>query len=346
MARSPSRTASTSTMADVAREAGVSVSTVSHVLNGTRKVSPETVQAVEDAVARTAYIPNTLARSLAGATTESIGIALSAITNHYFSEVVGGIEVEAKRHGLMIFLSDTHDDPAQELQTVRALHQRRVDGIILAASADPDRAALHYLRTHAIPTVLIDRLVAPDFDQVGVENRRSTVELVTHLATHGHRRIALVSGQPGLSTTQERLAGYKAGLKQAGLGFDPALVVIGHSALEPARQAVRGLLAHDPRPDAIVTGNNLMTIGAMHALRDAGLRVPEDIGLAGFDDFDWATAFTPRLTVVAQPCAELGETAVRLLMRRLKDPAARPKTLRLTPTLRVRDSCGCALDGA
>ncbi|HEY9347169.1 MAG TPA: LacI family DNA-binding transcriptional regulator, partial [Inquilinus sp.] len=271
-------------MADVAREAGVSVSTVSHVLNRTRKVSPETVRAVEEAIARTSYIPNTLARSLAGATTQSIGIALSAISNHYFSEVVGGIEVEAKHHGLMIFLSDTHDDPAQELQTVQALHQRRVDGIILAASADPDRTALQYLRTHAIPTVLIDRLVAPDFDQVGVENRRSTIELVAHLASHGHRRIALVAGQPGLSTSQERLAGYKAGLKQAGLGFDPALIVIGHSALEPARQAVRGLLALDPRPDAIVAGNNLMTIGAMHALRDAALRVPEDMALAGFDD--------------------------------------------------------------
>jgi LacI family transcriptional regulator len=329
-------------MADVAREAGVSVSTVSHVLNGTRKVSPETVRAVEDAIAKTAYIPNTLARSLAGATTQSIGIALSAITNHYFSEVVGAIEMEAKRHGSMIFLSDTHDDPEQELQTVQALHQRRVDGIILAASADPERAALHYLRAHAIPAVLIDRLIAPDFDQVGVENRRSTVELVAHLAAHGHRRIALVAGQSGLSTSQERLAGYKAGLKQAGLDFDPALVVIGHSVLEPARQAVRGLLALDPRPDAIVAGNNLMTIGAMHALRDAKLKVPEDIALCGFDDFDWATAFSPRLTVVAQPCAELGATAVRLLMRRLQDPEARPRTVRLPATLRVRDSCGCA----
>jgi LacI family transcriptional regulator len=341
MARSPTRTASASTMADVAREAGVSVSTVSHVLNGTRKVSPETVRAVEDAIAKTSYIPNTLARSLAGATTQSIGIALSAITNHYFSEVVGAIEVEARRHGLMIFLADTHDDPEQELQTVRALHQRRVDGIILAPSADPERAALHYLRTHAIPTVLIDRLVAPEFDQVGAENRRPMVELVKHLASHGRRRLALVAGQPGLSTSQERLAGYRAGLKQAGLSFDPALVATGHSALEPARQAVRGLLALDSRPDAVVAGNNLMTIGAMHALRDAGLRVPEDIALAGFDDFDWATAFTPRLTVVAQPCVELGATAVRLLMRRLQEPAAKPKTVRLPATLHVRDSCGC-----
>lgn len=342
MARSTPRTAPASTMADVAREAGVSVSTVSHVLNGTRKVSPETVQAVEDAIAKTTYIPNTLARSLAGATTQSIGIALSAITNHYFSEVVGAIEVEAKRHGLMIFLSDTHDDPAQELETVRALHQRRVDGIILAASADPDQATLRYLRTHAIPTVLVDRLVAADFDQVGVENRKSMIQLVGHLAAHGHRRIALVAGQPGISTSQERLAGYKAGLRQAGLDFDPTLVVIGHSALEPARQAMRGLLALDPRPDAVVTGNNLMTIGAMHALRDAGLHVPEHIALAGFDDFDWATAFSPRLTVVAQPCSELGATAVRLLMRRLQEPTAKPRTLRLAATLRIRDSCGCA----
>ena len=140
-------------MADVALRAGVSISTVSHVLNGTRKVSPATVRAVEDAVQAVGYTPNILARALARSTTNTIGLALSAVSNHYFSEIVRAIEAECTRHGLMILLTDTHDDPAYELKVVQALHQRRVDGIVLAPAADPEQRVLRYLADNRLPTV-------------------------------------------------------------------------------------------------------------------------------------------------------------------------------------------------
>src|SRR6202521_3420315 len=163
--------ATTSTIVDVARKAGVSVSTVSHVVNHTRRVLPETRKLVEAAIASVGYQTNTLARSLKTASTKSVGIAISAISNPYFSDIICAIETECARLGLMVFLSDTQDDPERELAVVQSLHQRRVDGIILAPSPDPKRRALDYLATVGIPCVLVDRLPNPKFDQVGVENR-------------------------------------------------------------------------------------------------------------------------------------------------------------------------------
>lgn len=329
------------TMADVAARAGVSISTVSHVLNGTRKVSPATLRAVRHAMEAIGYTPNILARALARSTTNTLGLALSAVSNHYFGEIVRAIEAECTRHGLMMLLTDTHDDPAHELKVVQALHQRRVDGIILAPAADPTRRVLRYLADNRVPTVLIDRLVSDEFDQIGVENRDATVELVRHVLGHGHRRIGLISGLAGLATTDERVEGYRSALEEAGIPFDPALVRSGASVVDPARAACRALLGLPTPPTAIVTANNLMTIGAMHTLRDAGRRVPEDVALVGFDDFDWAECFSPRLTVMAQPCEQIGTRAADLLMQRLADPDGERLTLRLPPTLRLRNSCGC-----
>ncbi len=193
-----------------------------------------------------------------------------------------------------------------------------------------------------MPTVLVDRFVGATFDQVGVESRDAAQTLVSHVIGLGHRRIAFVSGAAGLSTTTERLEGYRLALEAAGIKFDPALVRSGESRIEPACEAVKHLLSLDKRPTALVTGNNLMTIGSMQALRAAGLSVPKDISLVGFDDFDWADVFSPRLTVMAQPVEELGTKAVRLLTRRIANPGARRQTLRLAPTLRIRDSAGAA----
>src|ERR1700712_3191028 len=159
-------------MEDVARRARVSTSTVSHVLNGTRKVSPHTIEAVQQAVRALGYIPNTLARSLARSRTNTIGVAISALSNHYFSETVHAIETECAKHGIMMLYVDTHDDPEQELRVVKALHHRRVDGILLAPSMDNQQhRTLAYLGANQIPTVLVDRLAAKGFDQVGVENK-------------------------------------------------------------------------------------------------------------------------------------------------------------------------------
>lgn len=328
------------TMETVAAAAGVSTSTVSHVINKTRKVHPDTERAVLDAIDKVGYSPNHLARALAGAPTRTVGVAISVLSNHYFAAVVRAIEAECAKRGLMMLLADTHENADYELKVVQALHERRVDGIVIAPCAEPQHRALDYLRDKGVPTVLVDRFVGTTFDQIGVESRDAAQTLVAHLIGLGHRRIALVSGAPGLSTTTERLEGYCRALAAAGIDFDPALVRSGESRSEPACAAVHHLLSLDQRPTALMTGNNLMTIGSMQALRSAGLSVPDDISLVGFDDFDWADVFSPRLTVMAQPVEELGTRAVRLLARRIADPGARRQTVRLAPTLRLRDSAG------
>lgn len=330
------------TMLDVALRAGVSTSTVSHVINKTRFVRPETRDAVLGAISETGYVPNSVARSLTTARSQSIGLVMTLITNPYFAEVVQGIDQEVVRHGYTLLLGDSHDDPERELDIVRNLHQRRVDGVIIAASGDP-RRALRHLREQSIPTVLVDRMANSEFDQVGTENVESTALLVRHLADLGHRRIAMVAGLGGLTTTTERVIGYRLGLRRSRLRPDPRLVVSGASSAEPARRAVAGLLGLPKPPTALVVGNNYMTIGTIRALGEAGLAVPRDVAVVAFDDFEWADLFTPRLTTIAQPCREMGSSAVKLLLSRLNDPVQPPRSIRLAADFVHRDSCGCGL---
>ncbi|MCW7943175.1 LacI family transcriptional regulator [Streptomyces hygroscopicus] len=354
------------TMADVARSAGVSVATVSHVLNGTRPVLPHTRQAVLEAIDELGYTPNTLARSLVTSRTRSIGLAVSAISNPYFTEILQGVEAGALEHGYGLLIADPHDDPEHERKVVQLLHERRVDGLIIAPSADP-RGLLALLGRHGVPTVFLDRLVedvpartppppatgegaserdgharAPfRFDQVCAENAEPMARLVTHLAGLGHRRIGLVAGLPGLSTTSERIGGYRHGLAAAGLPYDERLVARGDSAAEGAERATATLLSLAAPPTALVTANNAMTIGALRTLRDRGLSVPDDLALCCFDDFAWADLFSPRLTTVSQPSTELGAQAVRLLLDRLESPDRPSRTLRLPCAFVHRTSCGC-----
>ncbi|MFJ6081859.1 LacI family DNA-binding transcriptional regulator [Streptomyces sp. NPDC092369] len=349
------------TMVDVAKNAGVSVATVSHVLNDTRPVLPHTRQAVLDAIDRLGYTPNTLARSLVTARTQSIGLAVSAISNPYFTEILQGVEAAALEHGYSLLIADPHDDPAHERQVVQLLHERRVDGMIVAPSPDP-RELLAYLGRHEVPAVFLDRLIGvgagggqgdgtppegahsaavPRHDQICAESAEPTTRLVTHLADLGHRRIALIAGLPGLSTTRERIAGYRHGLAAAGLPYDERLLVHGDSEAAGAERATDALLSLAVPPTALVTANNAMTIGTLRALRERGLSVPEDIALCCFDDFAWADLFTPRLTAIAQPSKEIGAQAVRLLLDRVAAPDRPARTVRLACTFVHRTSCGC-----
>ena len=319
----------------------MSVSTVSHVLNKTRAVAPETIRAVEEAIAEVGFAPNILARSLVRSSTNAIGVALSAITNIYFGEVVRGIQSECARHGFMMFFADTEDNASHQFEVIREFHQRRVDGMVLAPVPDPEERALTYIKRHNIPVVFVDRSIDAHFDQVVIENRKPMIELVSHLVGHGHRRIGLISGLAGLSTTIERVEGYKEGLVRAGLRFDDALVESGDSDIEAAHDAVLRIVAKPRPPTAIITANNKMTIGAMGALRELGRRVPKDIALVGFDDFEWADSFDPRLTVIAQPCQMMGVRAIGQLLKRMKEPGRRARTIRLEAKLTIRNSCGC-----
>ncbi|MFG3076977.1 LacI family DNA-binding transcriptional regulator [Streptomyces sp. NPDC048225] len=336
------------TMADVARSAGVSVATVSHVLNDTRPVLPHTRRAVLDAVEELGYTPNTLARSLVTSRTRSIGLAVSAISNPYFTEILQGVEASALEHGYSLLIADPHDDPRHEGKAVGLLHERRVDGMIVAPSAEP-RALVAYLARHRVPAVFLDRIVgeaeaegASRFDQVCAESAEPTTRLVDHLAGLGHRRIALVAGRPGLSTTRERITGYRHGLAAAGLPYDERLLVHGDSEAAGGERATAELLSLAVPPTALVTANNAMTIGALRALRERGLSVPGDLALCCFDDFAWADLFSPRLTAVAQPGRDIGAQAVRLLLDRLAVPNRPVRTVRLPCAFVHRTSCGCA----
>jgi LacI family transcriptional regulator len=327
------------TIADVARKAGVSVSTVSHVLNGTRRVSPNTASAVQAVIDSFGYRPNIMARSLKVASTRSVGIAISSISNPYFSDIICAIEAECARLGMMVFLSDTEDNQARELEVVMALHQRRVDGIILAPSADPERRALNYLRDVRLPCVLVDRMRDAEFDQVGVKNREAMRKLVEHVAALGHDRIGYVGGHPGFETTLERIAGYRDCLLSRVTSVDERLLVTGSATTSSAMAATERLLALADPPTALVGGNNLATIGIMKALRARGLRVPKDISVVGFDDFEWADCFEPRLTLVAQPCVEIGRRAAFLLMERIAAPQGARRTIQLDASIIERESC-------
>lgn len=319
--------------------AGVSISTVSHVVNGTRHVAPATRERVEAAVAAVGYTPNPLARALKSASSATIGLAVSTISNPYFADIVSAIEAQCARLGLMVFLADTEDEPLREAEVVRALCARRVDGIILAPSADPS-AALDHLERAGVPCVLVDRMADARFDQVGIDNAAAVSGLVRHLLDAGHQRIGFIGGQPGFASSEARAEAFRATLAAAGVASSPGWADFRTLTTDEAVAAAHRLLDEPEPPTALIAGNNLVTVGCMRALRSRGLRVPEDVSLVGIDDFEWADCFEPRLTLVAQPCAELGRQAASLLVQRIRDPQGPPRHVYLAAELKVRASVG------
>jgi LacI family transcriptional regulator len=328
-------------MRDVAAAAGVSVTTVSHVLNNTRPVSAELQRRVHDAVAASGYRTNSVARALATRNTMLIGVVMSFLSNPFFAPLVSSIEKTARRHGYTLLLTDNHENATDELTQVRIMLDRRVDGVVLApASTHPERI-LDLLTERGVPAVLVDRFADNRFDEVGVENVESTASLIQHLVEHGHTRIGFVSGKAGLSTTTERLDGYRLGLERAGLAYDRRLVRSGSSRTEPARDAVQAMLDGPEPPTAVVPANNAMTVGVLRGLRDRGLRVPDDVAVAAFDDFAWADLMNPGLTAIAQPIPEMGNVAAKLLIKRIAGYDGPPQQRVLKPALQHRASCGC-----
>jgi LacI family transcriptional regulator len=330
------------TLKDVSLLAGVSLTTVSHVVNDTRPVSAELRERVEAAIRQTGYTPNTLARSLKMSATHTIGVAVQDIRNPHFTEIVYALEVRAREHGFTILLSDFGDEPAREREALQVFLERRIDGLVIAPTSQ-GAEALALLRRNGVPCVQIDRIADPAFDSIAVTNVAATRRLTAHLCGLGHRRIAMLTGRAGLSTTRERLAGYRRALVEAGLPIDPGLIVEGGSESETARVATHLLMELDIPPTALVAGNNLKALGALRALRERGLDVPGDIALVCFDDFPWADLFEPRLTCMAQPCRAIGERAVERLLERIANPDLPPRHLRLAAEFRQRSSCGSPL---
>ena len=303
------------TIVDVAREAGVSVSTVSHVVNRTRRVTPATARAVQAASTRSAIAPTLWPAPSRRHRPSRVGIAISAIANAYFIDIICAIEAECARLGMMVFLSDTQDDPERELAVVNrpasAPGGRRHPGAERRSGAP--RAELSARRPPAL-RARRPHCRIPTFDQVGVNNREAMQELVEHVAgprASPHRlcRRASRLRRPHWSAsaaTATAFARLRPGVRRA---------LSRHRQRDRRirrRSATHALLSLDRPPTAIVAGNNMATIGAMRAIRARGLRVPQDISIVGFDDFEWADCFEPRLTLVAQPCEEIGRRAAAL----------------------------------
>lgn len=327
------------TIVDVASLAGVSTSTVSHVLNETRHVEPETRARVMSAVQATGYRRDALARSMRRARTDSIGLVVSDAGEPAFADMVHGVEEAAAQHGLSLLLANSAEDPARERAAVEALLDRRVDGLILARAAGSGAGLLERIRDEKKPLVLLDRLADLDVDQVGVNNQSAMAALVDHLTDRGHERIMLISGDLRVSSLRERHDGFRAAMLKRGLAVPASLLCEGTVTAAATFDRVRPLLGGSGAgPTAILACSTLLAAGALRAIQHEGLRVPGSMAFATFDGFTYSDLFQPQITTVRQPAFQLGESAVGLLMRRLENPSAPTKILRLESQIEFRSS--------
>jgi DNA-binding LacI/PurR family transcriptional regulator len=330
---------------DVAKEAGVSQTTVSFVLNhvAAANISDETRQRVVAAAKQLGYVPDAAARALVRGRTQIIGVVVTTLDDPFIGALVQTIESAAHDQGYVVILASSNDIPEREIAAATMLQSRRVDGVIVASSRV---GALYkgHLEQPRVPVVLINNL-AESGDRlafsVGVDNRHGGNLATAHLIGQGHRRIAYVASPPDRSDNRERLAGYRQALAQAGIGSSSSLVVQGTGNTDGGQQALSLLLSLADRPTAVFCYNDLTAIGLIDAARRAGLVLPRDLAIVGFDDIACAQFCHPSLTTVAQPIAELGGRAIELMLALLSDDAHNATPVRnvtIQGQLIVRDS--------
>ncbi len=323
---------------DIAREAGVALSTVSHVLNDTRYVSPELRARVQAAADRLGYRRNGLARSLRTNRTQTIALVIPDIANPYYPALARGVQDVADAARFTTVVCNSDRSAAKERAIADALFDRRVDGVVFSP-ASGDRGVLDALAELDRPVVLIgSRVDDPRFDVV-MTAPRGAYEPVRHLAALGHRRIALVGGRSG-DARPDKFTGYAAGLADAGLAVDDELVVAGDYTQAGGEAAAAALMARPSPPTAIVAANDLMAIGSLLWLRRAGYEVPRDVSVVGFDDIPQASIVSPPLTTVAVPKYEMGRVAADLLRQRLNGDGGERRRVVLPHRLIVRGSTG------
>lgn len=322
------------TIVDVARIAGVSTSTVSHVVNGTRNVAAGTRDRVLAAIAASGYHQHGPARALRRSRTDTIALVISEAGYPVLDQMALGAELQARKLGLTVFLAHSGDDPDQELSAVLALRDRRVDGLLIAPVADSRPEVESTLRDSGLAVVVLDRPTSIEVDQISVDNNPPMHELTRHLIGLGHREIAFVAQGRSVSTMDERFAGYATAM--AGAGLESRTVQAADAA--GVRRALRQLLASQGRPTALVCASQMATVRALEACGTLGLAVPDDISIVAFDEFPFANVFSPRLTSVVQPAKRLGREAVNLVHRRILKPSSPVKRVRLSPRIEYRDS--------
>lgn len=332
-------------MSDIARAANVSTTTVSHVLNESRFVREETRVRVLEAIADLGYRPNAMARGLRRKESQTIGFIVPDLANPFFAEIGKGLEQASFENGYNVIFSHTNGVPASERKVLSSLLEKQVDGIVVA-STDPSPDRIIELSGSRVPAVLVDR-DCEGFrgDIVLSDNASGGKQVVEHLVSLGHSRIACVAASAASRPSAlGRLSGFKSAMERAGLDYEDHVLIaervgsVTGSEIRDGYLATKALLARPMPPTAIFMTNDLMAIGALRAVVERGMRVPDDLSIAGFDDIALAQYTNPSLTTVVQPRQETGRIAARLLMQRIKDKSRDRERVLLDVSLIVRES--------
>jgi LacI family transcriptional regulator, galactose operon repressor len=324
------------TLADLAREAGTSASTASRALSGRGYVSPEARDRLLEAAERLGYVPNASARTLKQKTSRVVGVVVSDLENQFYARLAAGIEQTLREADYRMVLLGDNSESAEEVAGARTFLAMRAAGVILTPVA---HEATVLLARHGVAVVEVDRQLATvPCDAVVIDNVRGAGDATAHLLELGHTSVGLLVAETDWTSDAGRLEGYRLAHAEAGRAVDERLIVRVPFHAPDAERRIGGLL--DAGPTAIFAANNLLAELAWRAIRDRGLRLPDDISLVGFDDVQWMEMVNPAITAVAQPTVELGRRAADLLLRRIDDPDCEPRVDLLQPRLVVRGSTG------
>ena len=329
---------------DVAARAGVSVTTVSHALNRTRFVSDEARAKVNEAAHALGYVPSEVARGLKQNTTRTLGMLVPNNSNPYFAEIIRGVEAHCYAAGYSLVLCNSNDDAHRQLDHLRVLSERRVDGIVLVASGT-DAEIVDSCKGLRLPLVLLDREIdSIDADLIEVDHATGAELATAHLLSVGHARVACIGGPDDLRPSQQREAGWRRALAAAGINPRVDELVRGDFGPQSGAAAMRRLLKSAHPPTAVFVCNDMMAFGALHVAHELDIDVPRDLSIVGFDDIELSAYTSPPLTTVAQPKQAIGVGAASLLLERLQGGRTEPRRLILQPELRLRASSAAPAD--
>ncbi|NGP57151.1 LacI family transcriptional regulator [Paenibacillus thiaminolyticus] len=330
------------TIYDIAKKANVSAMTVSRVINNTGRVSEKTRDKVKQVMEEMRYIPNSVARCLVTQESKIVSLLITDITNPFFTTMARGAEDAAMRHGYRLMFGNSDESFSKEKDYVEMILSMRVDGVLFAPSGDQSKEHLEWLQRQNVPFVLLDREVPGiDCDAVLGDSRDGAKRMVAEMIRYGHRRIALVNGAQDVSTARERQAGYIDALQEAGIELDESLIMqTSYSRVQDLSVAHWVELAPEERPTAIFAANNMLALSVLKSVRSLGLRVPDDLSIACFDDFGWVEEANPFFSVASQPAYEFGEQGMQLLLDRIKNREEQPRQIMLPCDILMRESVG------
>jgi LacI family transcriptional regulator len=329
------------TIKEVAEKADVSPATASRVAGNYGYVSESNRKKVLDAIRELGYRPNMLARSMVTKSTRTLGLVVTDITNPFFAQLMRSVEDVTWEAGYTLFLANTDENIQREEAIIQTILERQVDGLILVPATSQPVPYLEHFINKGIPLVLLDRNIKGlAVDAVMVDNENGAYQAIMHLIKLGHQRIGMVLDNPDISTNAERLSGYRRAFHDAGLIVEEQLIQSCQYTEQSAFHLVTDMFTQPKRPTALFAANNFMTLGVLHAARQANLRIPEDIALVGFDDMEWPALGPLQITTVAQPVQKLGSEAAKRLLVRIQGDHTSPMETRLKTNFIIRKSCG------